>query len=444
VTEGAPRVIAPAGEIEGLRQGEVAVFRGIPYAEPPVGELRWQAPRRRDRFTGVFSATEWGATPQRVALFDVTTVPEPTVPGDDILNLNVFAPTRDGEPRPALPVLVWIHGGGYTAGSSAGSWYDGRSFARDGVIVVTISYRVAFDGFGWLPGAEPNRGMLDWICALEWVRDNIHAFGGDPDRVTIAGQAAGGGAVLALLACERAQSLFSRAISISGVDICLTPDAGRQITAKFADRLGIAATVDQFGALSDAELQHAARRWRDSATNDSVAMFFAPISGLELLPDGVRAGLARTGLDKPLLLGSTIDEFGASTAPGGESATDVLFRSTCARVTRARQRSGKTWLYSFEWASPVTGGATHCADIPFFFDLLDTPGVQGTLGATPQSLATRMHGEAVCFVNGRVLPWNPASGRKGDEARVYGTVSITASGRYDRVMDARLDPASSK
>jgi para-nitrobenzyl esterase len=440
-----PRVSAPVGEMKGLWQDEVAVFRGIPYAEAPVGELRWRGPQRRAPFDGVFDATEWGATPQRVSLFDVTTVPEPTIEGDDILNLNVLTPARGfTNPGDSMPVLVWIHGGGYAAGSAVGSWYDGRSFARDGVIVVTISYRVAFDGFGWLPGAEPNRGMLDWICALEWVRDNIHAFGGDPDRVTIAGQSAGGGAVLALLACERAQPLFSRAISLSGIDVCFAPAAARQITEEFAGRLGIGATVDEFDVFSDAELQGAARRWRDSLADDSVVMYFAPVSGDELLPRGVHAGLAETGLDKPLLLGSTTDEFGDSTVPGGASATDVLFRSTCSRVARARRGSSKTWLYSFEWCSPVTGSATHCADIPFFFDVLDAPGMQDTLGATPQSLATRLHGEAVGFARGAILSWNPASGRRGDEARIYDTVSITASGRYNDVVDAGHHDAPSK
>jgi para-nitrobenzyl esterase len=120
------------------------------------------------------------------ALAEVTTIPEPSIPGDDILNLNVFTPRPDAAngPEEQLPVLVYIHGGGYVAGSPASPWYDGVSFNRDGVVMVTVSYRLGFDGFGWLPDAPTNRGILDWLLALEWVRDNIVQFGGDPERVT--------------------------------------------------------------------------------------------------------------------------------------------------------------------------------------------------------------------------------------------------------------------
>ncbi|MGI5131896.1 carboxylesterase family protein [Pseudonocardia sp. CA-107938] len=421
---GEPRVDAPAGVLTGLRRGAVAEFRGIPYAEPPVGPLRWRAPVRRPRFDGGFAATAWGATPQRVPFAEVTAIPEPSIPGDDILTLNVFAPAEGTR----LPVLVWIHGGGYAAGSAASPWYDGRSFVRDGVVVVTIAYRLAFDGFGLLPEAEPNRGMLDWICALEWVRDNISAFGGDPHRVTVAGQSAGGGAVLALLACERAQPLFDRAISLSGIDLCQTPDEARQVTEAFARELGVPATIEGFAGVSDTALQRAARRRRDA--QDGVHLM--PVSGDELLPDGIRAGLARSGLDKPLLLGSTADEF------RDPVATDVLFRSTCTRVTRARRDAAGTWLYSFDWDSPVTGGATHCADLPFFFDVLDAPGVREKLGAAPQPLATFLHGEVVRFVHGADPAWAPARGRTGDDCRIYDTVPSTRSGRYDDVADMHV------
>ena len=127
----------------------------------------------------------------------MTLIPEPSVPGESTLNVNVFTPAPATDA--ALPVLVYIHGGGYFAGSPASPWYDGAAFNRDGVVTVSISYRLGFDGFGWIADAPMNRGVLDWLLALEWVRDNIAAFGGDPARVTIAGQSAGGGAVLTLL-----------------------------------------------------------------------------------------------------------------------------------------------------------------------------------------------------------------------------------------------------
>jgi para-nitrobenzyl esterase len=168
----------------------------------------------------------------------------------DTLTVNVFTP-HPSQGGAELPVLVYIHGGGYIAGSPASPWYDGVAFNRDGVVTVTVAYRFGFDGFGWLPDAVANRGILDWLLALEWVRDNIAAFGGDPTRVTIAGQSAGGGAVMTLLALPRARGLFSAAVSISGVPTDIPLDKAKEATAEFAARLGV--TPDRAGFVSVSE-----------------------------------------------------------------------------------------------------------------------------------------------------------------------------------------------
>ena len=175
-----------AGRVRGAWRGEPgapeasAAFLGIPFAEAPVGELRFAAPVPKAPWEGVRDALEFGATAQRGDP-GVTLIPEPSVPGESTLNVNVFTPRPvDAEPGAGLPVLVWIHGGGYFAGSPASPWYDGRRFNRDGVVTVSISYRLGFDGFGWIADAPSNRGVRDWLLALEWVRDNIAAFGGDP------------------------------------------------------------------------------------------------------------------------------------------------------------------------------------------------------------------------------------------------------------------------
>ena len=166
-----------------------AAFLGIPFAEAPVGERRFAAPVPAAGWDGVREATGFGPTAQRRPFAEVTAIPEPSFPGDSTLNVNVFTPAP-GEQDARLPVLVWIHGGGFKAGSPSSPWYDGLAFNRDGVVTVSISYRLGFDGFGWIPDAPHNRGLLDQIEALRWIRDNIAAFGGDPDRLTIAGQSA--------------------------------------------------------------------------------------------------------------------------------------------------------------------------------------------------------------------------------------------------------------
>jgi para-nitrobenzyl esterase len=222
-----------AGAVRGFWRTDSAAFLGIPFAEPPYGDLRFLAPLPVQSWTGFRDALRYGPTPQRKALAEVTTIPEPSITGDDILNLNVFTPRPRAATgsEDALPVLVYIHGGGYVAGSPASPWYDGAAFNRDAVVVVSLSYRLGFDGFGWLPDAPPNRGILDWLFALDWVRNNISQFGGDPARVTIAGQSAGGGAVMTLLTMPRAKGLFTAAASISGVPADISLERAKQTTA---------------------------------------------------------------------------------------------------------------------------------------------------------------------------------------------------------------------
>ncbi|NED10087.1 carboxylesterase family protein, partial [Streptomyces sp. SID9124] len=167
-------------------------------------------------WTGVRAATAFGPTaPKRpyAPPFD-RLLADPSVPGEDCLNLNVWTPAPD---RGARPVLVWIHGGSLLHGSSALPLYDGTAFARDGVVLVSVNYRLGVEGFGVLPDAPANRGLLDQLAALTWVRDNIAAFGGDPDRVTVCGESAGAVGVGALLAAPRARGLFRRAVLQSGV-----------------------------------------------------------------------------------------------------------------------------------------------------------------------------------------------------------------------------------
>ncbi|MEU9170996.1 carboxylesterase family protein [Streptomyces sp. NPDC048420] len=427
-------VRTPAGTVVGRQHQGVQRFLGIPYAEAPTGPRRFAAPVPRGRFTQPYDATRPGATAQRVPLFATTTIPEPSVPGDDVLNLSVTAPEADG-----CPVLVWIHGGGFLAGSPASPWYDGRAFARDGVVTVTVGHRLGVDGFAVLDDVPTNLGLRDVLLALDWVRENIAAFGGDPDRVTVAGQSAGGAAVLALLSSPVGRGRFQRAVSLSGGLFEVDTSAVRGFLARLGERLGVPPTRVGFAVCDPESVQQGVLDLR----SDDDALVLGPVIGDDILPVPLAEGLAAHAQDVPLLLGTTGDEFDGEGEPekraGGTRITDTLFRSACPRVAAARRNApAGTWLYSFEWPSPTLGGAVHCVDLPFFFDLLDAPGVPEALGPNPPAdLATRMHADLVAFVHGEAPAWERAIGRLGDPAREYGRpLAADTRGVYDPVTGA--------
>jgi para-nitrobenzyl esterase len=229
------------GRLRGARDGAALRFLGIPYALPPSVAGRFAAPVPHPRWDGVRDALAYGATspqPDR----GVTLIPEPLIPSDNELNLNVFSPSLGDA---GLPVLVWIHGGGFFGGGNASPWYRGGPFARDGIVLVSINYRLGFSGFPEAPGAAVNRGVRDWVRALEWVQENIAAFGGDPSKVTIGGQSAGGGACAALLGVPAARGLFRGAICMSGGAALTQTAAGVEaVTGQFAARLGVASLTE--------------------------------------------------------------------------------------------------------------------------------------------------------------------------------------------------------
>ncbi len=193
-----PVVETTCGRVKGTAEGGTAVFKGIPYAAAPFGDLRFAAPEPAPKWDDVRDAVDFGPTAPKAAYgapFD-RLFEDPAIPGENPLNLNVWTPGIDA----SLPVLVWIHGGAFVRGSSAVPLYDGANFARDGVVFVSINYRLGAEGFAFLADAPANRGLLDQVAALEWVRDNIAAFGGNPEAVTIVGESAGAMSVGSLLA----------------------------------------------------------------------------------------------------------------------------------------------------------------------------------------------------------------------------------------------------
>ena len=215
----APHGTIAQGRISGLRLGDVEAFEGIPYAAAPIGDLRWRPPQPAPSWRGVRDAAHFGADCMQLAVAGDDAPPR-TTPNEDCLYLNVWRPVGVTK----RPVLVWIHGGGFVNGGSSAAIFSGLSFARDGLVFVSLNYRLGRFGFFAFPAltqehpVEPkgNYGYMDQIAALRWVRDNIEALGGDPAQVTIMGESAGGASVLTLLAAPDARGLFARAIVQSG------------------------------------------------------------------------------------------------------------------------------------------------------------------------------------------------------------------------------------
>ncbi len=218
----APHVRVDSGELQGAVQDEVAYFKGIPFAAPPVGRLRWRPPQPPQKWRGLRQATQFGADCMQVPL-PSDAAPLGVKPAEDCLYLNVWRPAKI-LPGHKLPVLVWIYGGGFVNGGSSPAVYDGGAFAKDGIVFVSFNYRVARFGFFAHPaltaeqpaGPLGNYGLMDQIAALKWVQRNIGGFGGDPRNVTICGESAGGISVHHLMTSRAARGLFAKAIVQSG------------------------------------------------------------------------------------------------------------------------------------------------------------------------------------------------------------------------------------
>lgn len=253
-----PMIKIESGSLQGIAADGIESFKGIPYAAPPVGDLRWRAPQPVPAWTGVRDAKTFGND----CMQDLTVAdaePIQTTPSEDCLYLNVWRPTY-ADAGDKLPVLVWIHGGGFVGGGTSIPFYDGSKFAEQGIVVVSLNYRLGRLGFFAHPallaakeGPVGNFGYMDQIAALNWVQKNIDAFGGDPGKVTIMGESAGGASVLALLTSPETKGLFQQAMVMSGGG--RQPLVGGQMTggteqapsvdqtdAKFAQSLGISET----------------------------------------------------------------------------------------------------------------------------------------------------------------------------------------------------------
>ncbi|MEU8662140.1 carboxylesterase/lipase family protein [Actinoplanes philippinensis] len=388
----APEVRIAAGRLRGSWENGLAVFRGIRYAEPPVGPLRFAAPHAAREWTGVREALAFGpAAPQS----DVLGTGLPPARDEDWLTVNVWSPAV--EAGAALPVMVWIYGGGYALGSADRPEYHGGRLASDGrVVLVTFNYRLGVEGFAGIEGAPANRGLLDQVAALEWVRDNIAAFGGDPGRVTVFGESAGGGSVAALLAMPRAAGLFRRAIAQSVPGPFLSSALAGDIGAAIAAELGLRATVDDLAGVEPALLTAAgdavaagiasrSGRWGTAAHG---SILFAPVVDGEVLPVTPWRALADgAGRGVDLLAGHTRDEHRLFTFLGG-----VLGRVTPEQAATAGQPA------MLLGSPPGAGAAELSAQMRSAWTRFAADGDPGWAGYDTARRLTRVFDEAAVVV----------------------------------------------
>jgi para-nitrobenzyl esterase len=412
-----PEVRTTAGRVRGRMENGVAVFRGIPFAAPPVGALRFAAPEPAQPWDGVRDAVAFGPAAPQATFPGSPPAPPEHANSSEWLTLNVWTPDPGAK---KLPVMVWIHGGAYLFGSSADPGTDGGKFAAAGVVLVSCNYRLGVEGFAQIAGAPANRGLLDLVAALHWVADNVAAFGGDPANVTVFGESAGAGAISALLAMDRARGLFRRAILQSVPGTVFTPGLAADVTRAIADEAGVPATCEALGAIAPMRLVEASMaitgrmrkfpRWGPVRLTDTP---FSPVVDGEVLPRAPwRALLSGAAREVELLTGHNRDEYRlfvamsgrlgnitdedtatvlANFAPSPDGAaryrktypdadagalyelvfSDWLFRMPTLHLAQAHAASGGT-TFLYELTAVAPGGpdtfrACHALDIPLVF-----------------------------------------------------------------------------
>ncbi len=441
-----PEVATSSGTVRGRTEHGCAVFRGIPFAAPPVGVLRFQAPAPAASWDGVREADAFGppvpqAFPAPPAGSDPVRTPPPPPGGPvrhdptDWLTLNIWTPdTSAAAAGGGLPVMVYVYGGAYRLGTSGTPDLDGVALAAHGVVVVTANHRVGIEGYALLDGAPANRGLLDQVAVLEWVQENVAAFGGDAGRVVVFGESAGAGAVASLLVMPRARGLFAGAIAQSVPGTFFTPELARDISIELLRPLGLA---PEASALADrapdqliAALTQLDRRMPGLHRWGMVAHTptpYSPVVDGDVLPVDPWTGLARgDAAGTPLVVGHNRDEWqlflllggllgqvtdeiaaGAVAAfgPGPDvdvraafpavtaeqlmslTLSDRMFRMPSLQLAEAQTAGGgRAHLYELTWSSPVMGGvlgACHALDVPLVFGNLTAPGMFPLLPAPP-------------------------------------------------------------
>lgn len=477
----APVVTVGSGRLEGASDGDIDVFKGIPYAAPPTGDLRWRPPQPVEAWRGTREATDYGPA-----------CPQPPRPdrardfgpqSEDCLTLNVWAPSNAGN----APVMVWIHGGAFRIGKGGTDFYDGTKFAEQGIVFVSLNYRLGYLGFFAHPaltaanaGNEPlgNYGLMDQIAALGWVRRNIAAFGGDPGKVTLFGESAGGASVLFLMTIAEVAPLFHQAIVQSGGGTQRARYLSRDLPGvqslastgvMVAERLGVDDAEDPVAALRELPAEKIVASGFDDA-----GIGYGPVIDGRLITSTIFESFASGKAAKiPLVIGansyeaSVLRAFGTSASdlldrlgPLGDEALrvyagesggdedyaaelifgDVSFVASARAIAGIQAKAAPTWLYHLDFvrelARDSVKGANHGADVILVFDNLDAFPMSRLLFTDgDRQVARTMHQYWVNFAktgdpNGKEVPRWPPYDTASDALLYIGNDRIGSRSHY--------------
>jgi para-nitrobenzyl esterase len=460
-----PIVAVESGRLRGSVRDGVSRFLGVPFAAAPVGPRRFCAPVPCAAWDGVRDATSRGPNaPQVLRPFPNIDI-APVVGsgwrhGAEFLSANIWTPDPGAG---GLPVAVFIHGGAWIAGENGAAVHDGTQFARDGVVCIAVNYRLGVEGFLPIPGVPTNLGLRDQIAALEWVRLNAAAFGGNPGNLTVFGESAGALSIANLIASPLTPGLFKRAIVQSGHgSMVRSPVTASRLVEKIASMLGVSPDVEGFRSCTEQRCLQAVEAvskpgadidLREANGRDPTYGLtrFSPVSGDDVLPEPTLAALSRgAGADVDVLIGSNREEMNLYFVPSGviknltddislsalqafepharevleayraarpaaspglryaDATSDLVFRLPARHFAAAHR--GRTHLYEFDWRSPAVDGelgACHGLELPFVFDTLAScTGPNGLAGVEPpQELADRIHRVWIDFMGGRAPEW---------------------------------------